>query len=80
MTPEFSIQNIKAQDVLSVCETIRALTDCKVEEFVLDSLDSGDLDKFISSLNASLYLAFRSILILKAEINQLKKESLQYKN
>lgn len=80
MQIEFSITNIKAKDVLQVCDAIRGATNVKVEEYILDAIQKNDVEQLIASLNAINYLAFRSILILNSEKNALKEKLSQFNN
>lgn len=80
MVPEFSITNIKADDIIKVCEMIKGVTDVKIERYILDAVESGDVETMVNALNLISYVAFKTLLVFSSDNKSLQSDLLQYKN
>jgi len=80
MIPEFSIKNIKGDDVIEVCKMIENVTSVRIESYILNAIETGKAAEFIDTLNLITYLAFKTLLVKHSENKALHEKLKKFDN
>jgi hypothetical protein len=74
MIQEFSIRHLKSKEIADVILLVNKYTQGDISEFIHKAFNKKDLDSYITCLDATNYLCFKTIIFQQTYIEMLRKQ------